>query len=56
MFIYKQMGVRRPARDEGGIGEQHTLRLRHSLVRKHASPLRQIQPRHRFRRRTGKTI
>lgn len=50
------MGVRRPSGDEGGAGEQHPVRLRHALVREHASSLRQIQQGHRLRRRFGKSI
>lgn len=49
------MGVRRPSGDEGGAGKQHPVRLRHPLVRQHASSLRQIQQGHRFRRRLGKS-
>lgn len=47
------MGVRRPTRDEGSAGEQHPDGLRHALLRKYASTVRSIQPRHRFRRRAG---
>lgn len=51
-----QVGVRRPAGDEIGAGEQHPMRLRHPLVREHEGSLRPLQPRHRLRRCTGKLL